>query len=731
MVLRRLVTSATVATLVLATTVVTGPPRANAAVPAANGSDVAILLPTGERILPRPGGSAAVTRGGAGSASVSLRLGGRSYVLPAAALRRIGRGLDLSLFDLSALRAVERNGRVPLRIDYAGARPAIPGVTMTGPHTGYLTAASALAFGAALARPAFLGSGVRLSLDGAVRSPARPRYPMRTLTVTAKDGDGRPDNDNRVFVYNVEDSLRFGAGGEGVGFFYQGTAKFSVPAGRYAAVALFVKTDASGAATAVWQVAQPEFSVTDNATIDLSAAAATSRVSVTTERPAQPRETAFILNRAPVTGPALYLNVGVPTGVPYWVSPVATPVTTGSLDSVAYQRLTSPKGAPGLPYEYAVQFPTSGHIPAQAYHAVQRDLVTIDEKFSADTESVGARSRTGIYPYEFGQFGGGNRPEYDLALPTRQIAYLTTGHSVLWSNQLARYTKPVPEFPRFRSHHGLTYDGLRSYAPGQRVHEDWNAYPLHATGAVNPLGEEGQPAVTQPLAARAGDTVRFAVWGMSDNQSGHTGFPIDADDDVAAGGTYRVDQDGTTVSSGEIGQLTAVPDVTLRPEPSTVRLVFDLKREGSPYRLSTRSHTEWTWRSQHRQGGVLPPGYACAFTDQGADRGCTAEPLITVRSAVRGLSLRGTMAPGLQEIGLRFGHVPTAAGPAITGAKVEFSVDDGKTWRTAVTRPLGGGRYTAVYPVVGRNAYVTLRLSASDAGGGQLTETVFRAYQVA
>ncbi len=66
-------------------------------------------------------------------------------------------------------------------------------------------------------------------------------------------------------------------------------------------------------------------------------------------------------------------------------------------------------------------------------------------------------------------------------------------------------------------------------------------------------------------------------------------------------------------------------------------------------------------------------------------------------------------------------------------AGVEVSFDGGTTWREASLSGHGDGRYTARWfnPRSAEGQDVTLRLSARDAEGGTLTQTVEGAYRTA
>ncbi len=93
---------------------------------------------------------------GLGAATMRLSLGGHHYVIPSAAVPYLDHGLGWTLFDVSALAAAEKAGRLPVRITYGARLRALPGVTITrsggGLASGYLTASSARVFGAALIR---------------------------------------------------------------------------------------------------------------------------------------------------------------------------------------------------------------------------------------------------------------------------------------------------------------------------------------------------------------------------------------------------------------------------------------------------------------------------------------------------------------------------------------------------------------------------------------------------
>jgi hypothetical protein len=217
-------------------------------------------------------------------------------------------------------------------------------------------------------------------------------------------------------------------------------------------------------------------------------------------------------------------------------------------------------------------------------------------------------------------------------------------------------------------------------------------------------------------------------------------FPVSADarspaDWRAGGSPRRGDQLVTTIASGD--PVTAprpvrgglfYTQVKLSPRPSTVRFGLDAARTGPAYRLSSRSHTEWTWRSAHDPGGKLPGYWACSYpADPSAPppRRCAVEPMMTLLYHVHRLALNGTARPGRQVMDIAAGHLQSARASRITGVSVQVSADAGATWRPASVTRRSRNTFRAVFAAA-RGAYMTLRVRATDAAGGSITETITR-----
>ena len=316
-----------------------------------------------------------------------LRLAGRSFEIPADALPYLGHGLDPSLFDLAALRRLERDGRLPVRVSYQGQVPVLPGIRITSAAAetalGYLTPASAPKFGAALRRQfaadhdrasygtdGLFARSVSIALAGtAAPRPVKPQFVMHTLTVHGTDLAGKPDNGDLAIVMNADDGARFGDPIETEAVFESGVAKFSVPQGNYWVIGDFIGPKFPFAQRLV---IKPQLAVlTHHAQLSLDERAASSEVRVTTPRPAVLEDGSLTLVRTPGLpgGEASEFELFTVPGEPLWVSPTRQKPTVGGMESFTQFQLASRVNRPGVPYAYSLDFEGKGLIPTGAFQS--------------------------------------------------------------------------------------------------------------------------------------------------------------------------------------------------------------------------------------------------------------------------------------------------------------------------------------------------------------------------
>ena len=534
----------------------------------------------------------------------------------------------------------------------------------------------------------------------------------------------RQGNSPRDFalVVNADDTSRF----EGMAPFYRGRAKLSVPAGHYWALGGFATGPRHGAFTFHVPIL-PQFTVREDKTVHLAARAADSLIRVVTPRRAVPDDALTEFYHPTPDGPAAAVWWSGGYG-PMYVSPTTRRPTAGSLHEYNFEQLRSPAGTTGVPYQYNIAFTWSGLIPQQRYVVRPAGLATVHARYYSDVNTTGSQSRSGLFPVQWQTL-----PDITfvpLRVPRQQTEYMTGNPALLWSDSYEQSSTA-----------GGQADGLRSFASGERLTENWNAYPLHAGYNSDLIGAANlNPAI--PSASRAGNKLTLDVTPFSDSTPGHlsaSGFfggPFGPAAKIT--GHYEIDVNGTVIASGDPlkhdqavgrgGQFHT--QVVLGPHPSTVRLVLDASRKAKIYTISTASHTVWTWRSARRPGARVPAGWGCAVGAGGTVTGhsCAVQPMMTLEYSLAGESLHGSTRPGRQVLHVLAGHLQHAQAARATGAKVSVSFDGGKTWHAA--RVTGhSGYYTAVFTAPA-GAKVTLRTSATDAAGGTVTETLTDAYQI-
>ena len=469
-------------------------PGAGAA--AGNSQPRPVTLINGDQLLAgagRGGGMSheliAGTARGIGAALATMTFGGRTYVIPADALPYLGRGLDPGLFDIASLLRDQAGGRLPVEVRYAGRVPSLPGISITVAHRGiargYLTAASAKRFGAALARQftadhargsygqdGLFAGRVSISLPGAAGPRAAQRaagrhFPMETLTVTGTNLAGKPDTGDLVQVFNADNGTRFADPIESVNVFDKGVAKFSVPSGHYWAVGMFAQF-AGKSYVGERIVVLPQFTVRGSTTVSLAGGAASSRIHMVIPRPSRVDYTLFTLLRSGASGPVVPFGWEGLQAQRVWVSPTSRRPTVGALQAITASQLDSPAGAAGTPYEYGLAYrDTSGLIPSQRHVVHTATLAHVHARYyQAMPARVQQFMTVGTEQTDrllgFAGFG------VIFRAPSRINEYLSAGHSLIWSDQYFQQAAV------FIGSGGQTDPG-KTFTPGERVTENWVA----------------------------------------------------------------------------------------------------------------------------------------------------------------------------------------------------------------------------------------------------------------
>jgi hypothetical protein len=695
-----------------------------------------VLLINGTRLLVTPAsGSSAVSvlPGSASTGLIGLRVGGQAYEIPADALPYLGNGLDLTLFNVTALQHAETSGRLPVRVSFAGAQPGLPGVTVTtsgrGTADGYLTASGAQAFGAALARQfaadhgstghsadgGLFAGGASLALaGGSAPVPAvSPAFPMHTLTVTATNSAGKADTGDLAVVLDAASFATFGDDPiASLSTFYDGAAKFSVPSGTYWVIGSF--TNSTG--TTFWADIHPEVDVSGTSTVHVAQSAATSPVTMVAPRPSVQQQADFGLSVDDAHSTELGISWSPEQGSGQaWVSPMTDKPRVGTLQAYAAAALGSPSTVKGTPYDYNLVYADApGVIPAQHYQAQASSLAAVTERYYQDVTPA-----TGFLEAAADFQDQGTGWFWPVTVPGTQVQYFSTASNLAW---LGEYWYYVGSFtsssPQTSSQADLNY---RVLSAGSQV-VDWNEYPLHPQPFFSYGGFPADEFPLVPSAIRTGNTLSVNVSPFSDNQPGHVG------DWPNSGSTYQIEQNGTVISHGSAND--GIPSVTLSAKPSVVGVTFGLNRTGPSFRLSTSTQTTWTWKSAPDPSATVPPSWGCTITlFSQPSRQCAVQPMMTLDYHIRGLGLNGAAPAGAQQITLNAGHIQLATATKITAATAQVSCNAGKTWAKATVKSAGSGNFTITYSEKS-GCLVTTKVTATDSNGGSVSETIDNAYQV-
>ncbi|WP_459739878.1 S8 family peptidase [Streptomyces sp. E-15] len=352
------------------------------------------------------------------------------------------------------------------------------------------------------------------------------------------------------------------------------------------------------------------------------------------------------------------------------------------------------------PYLYDVMQVSKGFVPRRVVHTVsERESAVVRSTYTRTGDSLWAsEQRFGWRPYQ-----GTAWNQYSRYVPVgRERVEYVTGGDTLWNHVVHHDVVDVPDLPLTA---GMR-NAPRAYRSGEHTTERWFAAP------VRPSVPRGW---TQP-SVRHGDTLSVYVPEFTDSDAGHWSFAEKAGfgtgraataDDVARAVLYRNEERIAVSDDGAWG------DFEVAPGPARFRLDLTTARVSDDWRLGVGTQTSWTFRSDTTADAVplslLQLDYAVPVDAQGAVSRARAHALdLTVRAQ------DGMAAPR----GVRL--------------KAEASYDDGKTWTTARTTRRGDGRrFTATVERpsnVRGDAYVTLRVTATDSAGDSVRQTVERAY---
>ncbi|MDT0443841.1 S8 family serine peptidase [Streptomyces johnsoniae] len=358
---------------------------------------------------------------------------------------------------------------------------------------------------------------------------------------------------------------------------------------------------------------------------------------------------------------------------------------TALLDRAADRRTrVTFSGTAESPYLYDVMQTSADRIPERVVHTVtDRNTARVSVTYTeAGSAAWGSAQRISWRPHQ-----GIAMPDSPREVPTgtTRTEYISTGDTV-WQHYVHHalsgfYDQPVTGFaPRGAQR---TYDARDSGT------ERWTASVVRP---AIPRGT-GEPSV------RTGDALRLDIPEFTDSD-GHAGRARSGDRVTAA--LYRDGEEAGTADSGR-----AAFDVA--PGEADYRLDLTTERTAATWEFGTRTETSWRFSSDTAQEETLLPLLQLDYAT-GADAHNAVRP---ARTHIVGITVR---------------HQDGLAAPRGVSVEVAASWDGGETFADAVrVRPRGGNAFDATLRRphgVDGDAAVTLRVTAADAAGNRVEQTV-------
>lgn len=712
----------------------TGTSTVGTAKPITGPAAQSVTLPTGERVTVAVEGGRTVYIPSGGSNFLTYQAtNSDQYVIPAEARPYLGRQLDPSLFDVSALiRANLRTpaARVPIRLTFApGAAVKAPsGVTLTSVGAsgafGYLTTASEPAFAAALR--ASIGAGVAarrqagsgrlfggvtsISLStpsAAVPSPATPhvspRYPLNILQINAVDLTGAPAAGAVAFLADTDSVARW----HGSVPIDGGIGRVAVPVGHYSAAVQFLDFDVQGNPVALRTVALDDFTVAASGmtTVSFDERAATVPFTVSTPRPATQDSLIVGWVRTDATGASVGFE-GTGFGqMAVYSNAVGRPAIGGVRYVVQWDGVGA---APGPAYRYDLAFTSEG-IPAQQHHQVRAgQLATVYQNLYTDPAADGPGSMVeSVYEPDTNDLLAFTSPTSGSLTD-----YVGVGAPDRW---IQGYATPSGLFYLADAH---------DFAAGHVYTLQWGHGPAAPNDGSHGLAS---PISIPCLACVSGGNLAVGFNQVGDSEPDHSG--------LSTGSThYALYQNGIALS--EATNAFGATVVGIPNASTTYREVLDTDLASDPFvSESTSTHTDLTFRyvPGTNPGDTLPAADLCSYTEIIAAP-CQILPILDLDYHLA-TDLTGTSRSRVQFMRLDVSHLSYSGHGShapITAASVSVSFDSGKSW-AAATLSGTAGRYLAGWrdPVSAVAVSPELRVTARDAIGGSISQTIVNAYIVA
>ncbi|MDX2642022.1 S8 family serine peptidase [Streptomyces sp. PA03-1a] len=368
-----------------------------------------------------------------------------------------------------------------------------------------------------------------------------------------------------------------------------------------------------------------------------------------------------------------------------YATPTTTKVTSHPFWFLATQRWsgTVPRTAtkPAWSYAYNLAVNTKGGIPATLTRPMHdRSLARVEETYADQGgKPLGVRIDTPVPTYGAITFVDGNQ----VPVPGRQTRYYTDDSAIVWDRTLGMRAQGTAGYDE------IQFAGTTRFTPGKAYTRGWNQGPLRAR-SVEALRLEDGLYLTPGLFSTA-----------AENTATHSG---EARDTTGSSTLYR---DGVKIASlDSLGRLQAAVPY----EKATYTLTSSGTRKVGWSSLGSKASATWTFTSG-RPTGPEPAEL----------------PLMNVRLGGP-LNASGTVTGGRTYLFTVAAERGSKAVTTSLGLRVSF--DDGRSWKALkVWRAGDRGFVKLTTPSAG--GYASIRLTAKDAAGDAVDQTVIRSFRIA
>ncbi|MEU6548056.1 S8 family serine peptidase [Streptomyces sp. NPDC046859] len=355
-------------------------------------------------------------------------------------------------------------------------------------------------------------------------------------------------------------------------------------------------------------------------------------------------------------------------------------------------------GTARSPYLYDIMQVSSQRIPEKVVHTVsERNSAVVRSRYADNGGIPWAREqRFARRPYQDIAW-----LQYTRYVPTGfdRTEYVSSGDTE-WQHLVHHETTRDVDMPLTS---GMA-DAPRTYRAGEHTSDTWQG------SVVRPSVPRGG---TTP-SVRKGDVLSVRIPEFTDSQAGHRSRLVAggggigtraAQGDAAEAVLYR---DGREVGRADGG----FTDFEVPSGTAGYRLDLTTSRTSPEWVYGTGTETSWSFRS-------------------GTAKDATTLPLLQLDYDVP-VDADNAVRPGrTHTVGVSVRAQDGLAAPRGVRVQVEVSYDDGRTWSRAGVKDRGRNAFSATVTKPARthgDAFVTLRVTARDAAGTSVRQTVERAY---